>query len=220
MGFLEGFIATSIDEQGNSDVVRIDLPRHKEMVYGIDSEAVKDLHIFQNKKELKLTTEIFGGRTLVKFSVKPGKWFGMVYRRSGFTESDSGVWNYRDYWYIPPETLFMLMLPAYAVILSLNTKKLKEIQFDLENHLVMSQYGSVGDLHIKLKYAIDSQEYLASRPPTLKRSSFPHQLLLFLPHGQSGLSLVQKTLTKSLSAMEWAAKGAVIIQALRILNLI
>jgi hypothetical protein len=220
ISFLEGFIASSIDEQGNSDVVRIDIPSHKEMVYSIDSETVEDLRIFQGSKELKLTTEIIGGKTLVNFFVKPGKWFGMMYRRAGFTNIDNGVWDYRDHWYIPFGSLFMLTLPAYAIILSLNAEGLKENQFDLENHLVMSQRFSGGDLHIKLKYAIDSQKFLASRPPTLEKSSFPHQPLLFLPHDQSGLSSVRKVFTRSMNAVDWIAKGAVIIKALEILDFI
>lgn len=220
MGFLEGFIVASIDEQGNSDVVRMDMPHHKEMLYSIDSEAAEDLHVFQGSKELKLTIEVIGGKTLVKFSVKPEKWFGMIYRKPSFTNNDNGVWDYCDHWYIPSGSLFMLMLPAYAIILSLNAEGLKKNQFDLENHLVMSQHFSGGDLHIKLKYAINSQEYLASRPPTLERSIFPHQPLLSLPQDQSGLSSVRKALIRSISIVDWIAKGAVIIEALKILDFI
>jgi len=61
MGFLSGFIASQIDEQGNSNVVRMDLAEHAENMYSIDSERVEDVHIVQEHKQIKPDIAIFAG---------------------------------------------------------------------------------------------------------------------------------------------------------------
>jgi hypothetical protein len=218
MGYLNGFIALAIDEQGNSDVVRINRVHHREMMYSIDSENVEGLSIFQGRKQLKPTVRVNGGKTLVEFSAKPKKWLGMTYRRADFVTNANGVWNCYDRWSIPNETMFMLMLPPYAVVRSLNAKGLKRNQFDLDNHLVMTQSFSGGGLVIKIKYVIDSVEYEASRPTTLERSSFPRTGDDLHPTYQSDSLTVQKALTGLSSTISWVAKGATIIKALQILG--
>ncbi|MFQ5343110.1 MAG: hypothetical protein ACE5F6_16340, partial [Anaerolineae bacterium] len=205
MSYLSGFIATVIDEQGNSDVARINLVHRKEILYGIDSETVEGLNIFQGRRQLKPTIAVEGGKTLVKFSAKPEKWLGMTYRRVGFVTSDEGLWSYCDQWYIPNETMFMLMLPPYAVVRSLNAEGLKRNQFDLENHLVMTQFFSGGDLDIRLEYVVNSEEYVANRPATLERSSFPHTGDMLLQTYQSDSFAVRKALTGLSSTVSWVA---------------
>jgi hypothetical protein len=189
------------------------------MIYGIDSETVDHLHIFQENKELKWNTEVYCGKTMVTFSVKPKKWFGMIYQRSAFAKDDKGIWDYNDHWYVRFGTLFMLMLPAYSVVLSLNAKELKRNKFDLESHPVMSQHFSGGNLDVRLKYTIDSQQYLADRPRALERSSFPRQPLTLLSSNQPSLSSVRSAIAKSVNALDWIARGSVIIQVLKTLGL-
>lgn len=220
MSFLNGFIAIAIDEQGNSDVVRINLVHHREMVYSIDSETVESLNILQGRRRIKPAVEVKGGKTLLKFSARPEKWLGMAYRRTGFVTSDKGIWSYHDHWYIPRETMFMLMLPPYAVVQHLNAEGLQRNQFDLDNHLVMTQFFSGGDLNIELEYVINSEQYATGRPPTLEKSSFPHTGDQLFETYQSDSAAVRKALTGLSTTISWVAKGATIIKALQILGFI
>lgn len=219
MSFLNGFISNAIDEKGNSDVMRINYPHHKDMIYSMDSEHVTDLNIIQGRKIIKANPQVVGGKTLIKFKVKPESWYGMTYRRIGFVKSDKGIWDYSDHWSLPRDTFFMVMLPTYSVIRYINIEGLKGSIYEIDNRPILAQIESGENLDIHIQFSVDSEEYTVSRPQVLQELSFPTgrnpQLLDVFRESsidiREGLAILGTTI-------DWIAKGATIIKALQILG--
>ena len=225
MGFVNGFISCAISDEGHSDVVRVNFANRDKMMYSIDSDNVEGLRVFQNAKEIEIKTNPAGGKTFVQFLAEPNNWFGMVYRRNGFVTQKHGVWEYLDNWQIPDDMVYMLMLPKYALIESLNISGHAREQHKFNDHLVLTQYFSGGNLLVNTKYVFDSRRYALLDLPELVRSSFPYAGINPNASEVFGTQIedstnVRKVTSTVASSLDWVGRAVTLYEALHYLGLL
>lgn len=219
MGFIEGFVVMLLDPHGNSIVGRITKTEKGQQMYGIDTERVSDVNIFQQGEELSPVIKRTGGRTVVQYETKTNGWLGMTYMRENFADEYDDSFSVQDSWSLVNDVVFVLVLPHRAVIASDEGDTKSWERYDADGNLVLSERTG-GEIQINLRYTKDIDTYQTLELESINSFAFPavkrhsREFENSWDEFDDTKIRVNRALTRTVGGIDWAGRAYMVEQIL------